>query len=120
MMSINFFKKVAKRIKYQDFKNIYKLIHDAENEESFISECQECMSDYGDNKAVETLRLIYGLKDNPIKSLVAITGLTQSKFSQKYFIALRTIESWISGQRTAPEYVTIMLAYCVLSDEGVL
>lgn len=51
-----------------------------------------------------------------IKELRIGTGLSQTKFSEKYGIPKRTIEDWESGKRTPPEYVVDMLTFIVASE----
>lgn len=51
-----------------------------------------------------------------IKEIRALTGLSQVKFSEQYGIPRRTIESWESGERKCPPYVTELLARAVRED----
>ena len=51
-----------------------------------------------------------------IKELRALTGLTQAKFSEKYNIPKRTIESWEMGIRIPPEYVIELLEFKIKHD----
>ena len=53
-----------------------------------------------------------------IKKLRAKTGLSQTKFSEKYGIPERTIQDWEAEKRTPPDYVLEMLSY-IIADENV-
>ena len=48
-----------------------------------------------------------------IKDIRKSTGLSQVKFSKKYGIPLRTIESWETGVREAPDYTVDLLAFAI-------
>lgn len=51
-----------------------------------------------------------------VKELRELTGLSQKKFGDLYGIPLRTIQSWESGEREAPEYVIRLLERAVKED----
>lgn len=51
-----------------------------------------------------------------IKELRERTGLSQSKFANKYGIPVRTLQGWEAGKRV-PDYVIRLLARCVEEDE---
>ena len=53
---------------------------------------------------------------NTIKQIREYSGLSQSKFSEKYGIPKRTIENWESGIRKCPDYVISLLERVVESD----
>lgn len=48
-----------------------------------------------------------------IKSIRAVSGLTQAAFASRYGIPKRTIEAWEMGQRTPPPYVIRLLETAV-------
>lgn len=50
------------------------------------------------------------------RKIVAKTGLSLSKFAERYEIPLRSVENWSGGQRTAPDYVIKLLARVVAED----
>ena len=54
---------------------------------------------------------------NRIKALRKKTGLSQSKFSAKFGIPVRTIQQWEQGKSAPPEYVIKMMEY-ILYLEG--
>ena len=107
------------------YKIFWRLLSEAteyDNFDLYVSErgWQEWMDEYADdgsgNNILRILETIYSLKDNPIKKLLSITGLSQQRFATAYGIPARSIENWSGQQRTAPQYVTAMLSYCVMSD----
>ena len=52
-----------------------------------------------------------------IKELRKKTGLSQSKFSAKYGIPVRTLQQWEQGISAPPEYLVRMMAYIMLLEE---
>lgn len=55
-------------------------------------------------------------KDMNVKEIRDLTGLNRPQFSKAYGIPVRTLESWESGLRTAPPYVTALLERAVKAD----
>ena len=53
-----------------------------------------------------------------IKELRKKTGLSQSKFSAKFGIPVRTLQQWEQGISAPPEYMVRMMAYIVLLEES--
>ena len=51
-----------------------------------------------------------------IKELRELTGLSQSKFAEKYNISVRTLQSWEAGKRTPPPHVTASLERLIKED----
>ena len=52
-----------------------------------------------------------------IKELRNKTGLSQSKFSARFGIPVRTLQQWEQGISAPPEYVIRMMAYIMLLEE---
>lgn len=52
-----------------------------------------------------------------IKKIREISGLSQSQFSKKYRIPVKTIGNWEQGVRECPEYVLELLEQYVLEDK---
>lgn len=48
-------------------------------------------------------------KNNTIKEIRALTGLSQDQFSKAYGIPLGTLQHWEAGERKPPEYVIKLL-----------
>ena len=53
-----------------------------------------------------------------IKDLRKKTGLSQSKFSAKFGIPVRTLQQWEQGISAPPEYLIRMMAYIMLLEES--
>ena len=51
-----------------------------------------------------------------VREIREITGLNRKEFSKAYGIPVRTLESWESGDRTAPPYVMALLERAVKED----
>lgn len=54
-----------------------------------------------------------------IKELRKKTGLSQSKFSAKFGIPVRTLQQWEQGISAPPEYLVRMMAYIMQLEEEV-
>lgn len=52
-----------------------------------------------------------------IKELRKKTGLSQSKFSAKFGIPIRTLQQWEQGISAPPGYLVRMMAYIMLLEE---
>ena len=52
-----------------------------------------------------------------LKQLRKKTGLSQSKFSAKFGIPVRTLQQWEQGISAPPEYLVRMMAYIMLLEE---
>ena len=53
-----------------------------------------------------------------MKELRKKTGLSQSKFSAKFEIPVRTLQQWEQGISAPPEYLIRMMAYIMLLEEN--
>ena len=53
-----------------------------------------------------------------IKELRKKTGLSQSKFSAKFGIPVRTLQQWEQGISAPPEYLIRMMAYIMQLEES--
>jgi putative transcriptional regulator len=53
-----------------------------------------------------------------IKELRKKTGLSQSKFSAKFGIPVRTLQQWEQGISAPPDYLVRMMAYIMMLEEG--
>ena len=52
-----------------------------------------------------------------IASVRKKTGLSQSKFSRAFGIPTATLQHWELGERTAPQYLTDLIAYVALTQD---
>lgn len=111
---------------YQEFLKIYLAAGDHDEKEMFIADNGGMwIEGYPDEKIVDLLSAIWDVAKGGFNALRSITGLSQRAFSDKYFIAKRTIENWSLGAkspeaRSAPSYVLTLLAYAVLKDEIII
>lgn len=57
-----------------------------------------------------------------IAEIRKLTGLSRTKFAEKYHIPYRTLQSWELGDRECPEYVLELLRFKVEYDvkEGMI
>ena len=53
-----------------------------------------------------------------IRELRKKTGLSQSKFSAKFGIPVRTLQQWEQGISAPPEYLVRMMEYIMLLEEN--
>ena len=53
-----------------------------------------------------------------IKELRKKTGLSQSKYSAKFGIPVRTLQQWEQGISAPPEYLVRMMTYILKLEEG--
>lgn len=58
--------------------------------------------------------------DKLLRGIRSITGLSQAKFAEKFWIPVHTYEQWERGQRTPPAYVVkmIKLLLCCENEMG--
>ena len=68
----------------------------------------------GENRITEFIDMDISEK---IKQLRKKTGLSQSKFSAKFGIPVRTLQQWEQGISAPPEYLVRMMAYIMLLEE---
>lgn len=59
---------------------------------------------------IDTLGNIHDTAHMSVKDMVKKSGMSQAKFSEKFCIPKRTVESWCMGERSCPDYVRLMLA----------
>lgn len=107
---------------YHEFYGLYLSATDSKDFDTFVAEegLPPCFADYPDDKIMPIFKAIWELHTNPIKAIKKATGFTSHDFSRYYNIPTRTIDDWARGERTPPEYVVIMLAYCAFVDEEII
>ena len=62
---------------------------------------------------VKVFEIIKAVADNDIK---AIVGNNIARTAEYYGIPYRTLQKWVSGERSAPDYVIKMLGYAIISE----
>lgn len=60
--------------------------------------------------AQKWLEDFWDIVNEPIKDFVARTGLSISDFSEQNNINTRTMQHWVAGERTCPQYVRFAYA----------
>lgn len=55
-----------------------------------------------------------------VQELRKRTGLSQSKFAEKYGIPIGTLQNWEHGRRTPPEYVLTLLQRSLERDPAMI
>lgn len=111
---------------YQTFKQLYTESYNYNDFDLYFSErgWQEWMEKYDSNgnasNIIKILQSIWKLKENPIKGLMEITGLTCQKLAAKYGMPQMTCNHWKLQDRPIPIYTACMLSYAVFSDEGII
>lgn len=61
----------------------------------------------------ETAEIIQAVANGDVKGIV---GENIKKAADKYGIPYRTLQNWMLGQRSAPDYVIKMLGFAALSE----
>lgn len=56
------------------------------------------------------LRAIWTAAAAPFADFLSALGLRQTDFSRRFFVPLRTVQSWKLGERECPIYVRLMAA----------
>ena len=68
---------------------------------------------WGAETLVKVFEIIKAVADNDIK---AIVGDNVTRTAEYYGIPYRTMLKWVSGERSAPDYVIKMLGYAIISE----
>lgn len=105
---------------YNNFLALCAAATECNSFEQYAAECggscpPECFSeDDGADLAVELLQFCweYG-RNRSFATIHRLSSLSQAAFARAYGMPLRTIEAWIHDVRTAPPYVTDLLAFAV-------
>lgn len=58
---------------------------------------------------LDLLRTIYAAVNRPVREIVAVSGLSQAAFAERYCIPRRTVEDWCRGVRECPLYTRLLL-----------
>lgn len=98
---------------YQDFYRLRLDALDCTSADQLIAEEGGSVDCDDLDKLIREFTAIYECRD--IKSIRALTGLSQKAFGAEYHIPRRTVEDW-ERTKTPPQYVVDMLLYAVLSD----
>lgn len=62
---------------------------------------------------IEFLRNLWEVAHMTVKDILNKTGLSQRRFSERFFIPYRTVQNWCLNKRTPPAYLILMFAECL-------
>lgn len=62
------------------------------------------------NEIIQMLGNIHDIAHMSIRDIISKSGMTQSAFSIKFCIPLRTIEDWATDKRKCADYIRLMLS----------
>lgn len=73
-----------------------------------------------DNESTETpperiaaLGSIWDACNRSVRDIVAVSGLTQRAFAERFCIPIRTVEDWCTGKRECALYMRLMMQECL-------
>lgn len=101
-------------MKFELFKELYDEALDVASLELYVAErgWQEWMEEYKPDEVAELLSRIYYLANNSLKDTRQIS---RAEFSRQYGIPVRTLQDWDLGNRSAPEYVKLLIDFAQFS-----
>lgn len=100
---------------YRKFLNRIQNAKEAENEEIFIGEegypADEPLNaeDY-----IKAMHLIYAASNGNFKEL--LSGRKIAPIARAYGIPYKSMQKWVSGERTPPEYLIRLVAFAIIND----
>ena len=102
-------------IKYQRFKEIVTEAEAQPDQAVFLAEYgipEWVLSEVTDDQkqAVEMIKNIHKITHIKPRELISESGMSQTRFAERFMIPLRTVQNWCGGQRTMPRYEKFMLA----------
>lgn len=72
------------------------------------------------NMEADKCSKIWDIAHLDMRAIINMLGISQREFAERYFIPLRTIESWVASSvkesRNYPEYIKLL----ILKDLGIL
>ena len=103
------------KIKYQRFKEIVTEAEAQPDQAVFLAEYgipEWILNDVTDSEeqAVEMIKNIHHITHITPRELISESGMSQTRFAERFMIPLRTVQNWCGGQRTMPRYEKFMFA----------
>ena len=97
-------------MKFELFKELYDEALEIASLELYVAErgWQDWMEGYTPGEVAELLGRIYHLANNPLKDTREVS---RAEFSRRYGIPVRTLQDWDLGNRSAPEYVKLLIDF---------
>ena len=110
---------------YTAFKNLICEAQEQPDLDLYIAErgYQDCwMTPYTPDQILGILTDIHTcVRSGNFSAIVSVSGLSRRAFAIKHGIPVRTADNWASvavvNQHSAPEYVTHLLLFAVISDK---
>lgn len=102
-------------MKFSLFKELYSEALEDTTLEYFIAErgWQDWMEEYEPDEVADLLSRIYRLANNPLKDTRQVS---RAEFSRRYGIPVRTLQDWDLGNRSAPEYVKLLIDFAQFTN----
>ena len=103
------------RIDYKKFQEIVYAAEVQPDQDLFLAEYgvpKWILNDVTDSEeqAVELITTIHTVVHMTAAELVKASGMSQTKFAERFMIPLRTVQNWCGEQRTMPRYEKFMFA----------
>lgn len=97
-------------MKFELFKELYDEALEIASLELYVAErgWQDWMEGYTPDEVAGLLGRIYHLANNPLKDTRQVS---RAEFSRRYGIPVRTLQDWDLGNRSAPEYVKLLIDF---------
>lgn len=81
------------------------------------SDLEELTTSAGEQgESLDNCGIIFAVSRGDLKKLVG--RQSARAFGLKYGIPDRTVQLWIKGERSAPEYLILLLGYAVMSEKS--
>lgn len=102
---------------YNYFFALLRDAAEAASEEQFLGEVGfPAEINFDAESITKTIHIIYAAAYGDFKEIVK--GYKLTNVAQSLGIPYRTLQNWVSGERTAPEYVTRLIAFAMVSNLG--
>lgn len=100
---------------YNYYSHLLKSAAEIKSEKQFIEQMgfQEQIQLDADN-FIKAMHIIYLTANGTFEELLKEYKIIQ--ISKKYEVPYKTIQHWIGGDRTAPEYVKKLIAFAIICD----
>lgn len=103
------------RIDYKRFQEIVYAAEEQPDQDLFIAEYgipEWILNDVTDSEeqAVEMIKNIHHITHITPRELISESGMSQTRFAERFMIPLRTVQNWVGGKRNMPRYEKFMFA----------
>lgn len=106
-------------ISFKTFAVLYGEAKDYKDIDMFVVEraWQSWMDNINENDIGKLLLDIYEMSQHNINGILQVSELNLSQLAHKFYVPLKTVQSWKGGQRKPPEYTMLMLSYITIVDK---